>query len=80
MYAAQGCKVHSRPLVMAAPHRLFELGLPATLVQELATSPRLEVRPARVARARRHLYELSWEDGRVAREIARQLILLSRSA
>ncbi len=65
---------------MAAPRLLSELGLPATLVQELATSPRFEIRPARVARARRHLYELSWEDGRVAREIAGQLLLLSQPA
>ncbi len=62
---------------MAVPQRLYHLGIPASLVQELSTSPRFEIRPARVARARRHLCELSWEDGRVAREIARQLLLLS---
>ncbi|MDP9442412.1 MAG: hypothetical protein M3P34_09620 [Actinomycetota bacterium] len=65
---------------MAAPRLLSDLGLPATLVQEIATSLRCEIRPARVARARRHLYELSWEDGRVAWEIAGQLLLLSQPA
>lgn len=63
---------------MVLQQRLSRLSLPAGLVEELVTSPRYEIRPAWVARARRHLCDLSWEDGRVAREIARQILLVSR--
>ena len=62
---------------MAAFQSRHNPPLPPGLAEHLAAVPTPGSRAARVAGARRHLVDQSWDTREVAQEIARQLLLLS---
>ena len=63
---------------MADAPRNDRLQVPEGLLDELAAPAANGIRPAQVARARRHAAARSFDDGQVVDEIASQLLALSR--
>ena len=63
---------------MADAPRTDRPPLPEGLLAELATPVPSGTRRAELARARRHVADRSYDDGRVVDEIAVQLLALSR--
>ncbi len=61
-----------------APRNGHETTVPEGLLARLAVWPPDPVRPAEVARGRRRARDRAYDDGDVVREIASQLLLLSR--
>lgn len=63
---------------MADAPRTDRPPLPEGLLDDLATPAPSGIRRAEVDRARRHVADRSYDDGRVVDEIATQLLALSR--